>query len=169
MQWGQSGEKNIFCPKKCPSKKDWYQSIKISLKILELNEVEVAKMSNTRLERILNDKIRDLQFEELIEEKKNKKKMDHLEYKELKIAPYLRANFHLVDIDLKILFFKWRTNMIDVRVNFKGNSIKNCRLSCGSIETQEHLFLCPKIGVVPVDIQKLNFEDLKESKNILKI
>ena len=160
-------KKVFLAQKKCPSKYDWVQSLEKSLKILDLNEIEISKMTESRLGKILDEKIKGLQFKELLEEKKNKKKMDGLEYKELKMAPYMRPNFHLSEIDLKILFFKWRTNMLDVRENFKGTEVKHCRLLCGSLETQEHLFLCTKIGATQVNIQDLNCVNLKACRKTL--
>ena len=59
--------------------------------------------------------------------------------------------------------------MIDARCNFKNkNKSKNvCRLKCGQMETQEHIFCCPFLGknIKSEFLGKMNSKNLNDNKN----
>lgn len=112
-------------------------------------------------------KIYILQLEELNEEKCTKTKLLHLTYKTLSTASYFKASSKLPQKDLKILIFKWRTKMLAVKTNYKSKeSDDKCRLNCGKIENQDHIFTCNKINESPKYelIGKMNSENLDNLK-----
>ena len=77
--------------------------------------------------------------------KKTHSKVKHIVYKSLKIADYLIDAS--IQIDLKILLFRLRTSMINVKCNFKSNyedsSCDLCDINLS--QNQNHLLECDTI------------------------
>ena len=93
----------------------------------------------------MGKKINSSAFEYLKSIQQSHTKVKHIPYKKLNIAPYLTdSRFH---IDEKILLFKLRTSMSDVKGNFKNGLVD---ISCGLCQenepqTQEHLLSCTEL------------------------
>ena len=69
----------------------------------------------------------------------------------------------------KQLLFKLRTNMIDVKDNFKGQYLDNeCRFGCKEVESQIHLLNCIEImRVCPLlsDDLSVEYDDIYGNVN----
>merc|ERR1711949_59297 len=67
-------------------------------------------------------------------------------YKKLEMEEYLKPGNNLT-IQEKQFIFKARTNMLNVKSNFKiGQSDLNCRHGCNVPENQQHILDCAAIG-----------------------
>ena len=90
----------------------------------------------------LGKKVHLSAFNYLKEIQQTHTKVKKVPYKTFEIAPYLtNSKFH---IDEKMLLFKLRTSMINVKGNFKSGfddtSCGFCQVNV--LQTQEHLFSC---------------------------
>ena len=100
-------------------------------------------------------------------EKSNDSKGNKLNYVKLELQSYLKSN-KFTSKEAKILF-KIRTNMLEVRKNYKGkdNDI-NCPLGDGHIDTEENILKCEKLKIDNDNDSETNFNDLF-SKNDEKV
>ena len=101
-------------------------------------------MSKYRFKKLIKEKIRILAANYLIAKKEKHSKSENLEYsKEMQV--YLRnESLKLRD---KLLLFRLRNRLIDVKMNFKGkyNNELQCRLCKKADESQLHLTQCEVI------------------------
>ena len=103
-----------------------------------------------------------------MEAKESHTKMDKIQYENFKIQSYLTSK--LFPERAKLLF-KFRTNMSDVKSNFK-NMFKEdtlCPLCKVFSDTQEHLLSCEKIHettMTTIEYNDLFSKNLKKQLNI---
>ena len=95
--------------------------------------------------------------------------MDNLKYDEIELQPYLMSSEIYPDSAKYI--FKWRTRMVNFKVNFKnGNDNISCPLGCNDDNTQDLFLNCPMIlkNVPNIKTPGLKYSDIF-SRNIWKI
>ena len=139
--------KKVFnSQKKFAVKNDWVLQVQKDFGECNINlsEDEIARMSKYRFKKLIKEKIRILAANYLIAKKEKHSKSENLEYsKEMQV--YLRnESLKLRD---KLLLFRLRNRLIDVKMNFKGkyNNELQCRLCKKADESQLHLTQCEVI------------------------
>ena len=86
----------------------------------------------------MKEAVRRKSFEDLIEKKETYSKGEELQYGQLSMRPYMKAN--RLNAQQGINLFKIRTRMLDVKNNYKnGNLDLRCPCCFLEIDTQEHM------------------------------
>ena len=125
------------------AKGDWCQVVPEDLDALGLmmGFNEIATMSQESLRKLVREKMTNIAFGELMEEKSNLKKLGKLEYSKLELQPYLSSQN--LTIKQKQMAFKWRTRMTKVGWNYGAKN--KCPLCSVADDTQEHILSCSKL------------------------
>ena len=129
-------------------------------------------MKKTVFKKIVRGKIIEAAFKYLTEKKKQHSKLNYIKYDMLKIQKYL--TIEKFTNENKILLFKLRTRMVDVKINFKNKySTANlrCRLCHGEDESQEHLLDCNVLILNCLELYNdsdVQYEDIF-SENVAKM
>ena len=139
-------KKVFYSQKKFAVKNDWVLQIQCDLNEckIDLTETEIFEMSKYSFKKLIKEKIRILAADYLINQKEKHSKSNNLEYsKEMQV--YLRNES--LKIREKILLFRLRNRLIDVKMNFKRkyNNDLQCRLCKKEEESQIHLTQCEVI------------------------
>ena len=148
-----------------PSKNDWVMTIEEDKKYLGIimEDNDIKKLSKYKFKQILNDKIKELSFKYLIKKKESHSKTENLNYNNLEVQSYLKSDSNLNN-DEKQLLFKFRTRMIDVKINYRNRYLDStCQLGCDSEESQSHLFECEVLINKCEDLAnnvKVEYEDI---------
>ena len=112
-------------------------------------------MKEGRFKRKVKEACQNFSFKKLLSMKEKHKKGSNLQFKTLEISSYLTTN--KLNVREAKLLFKIRSRMLDVRNNYKGKYMPQCRngltetevLICqlckGESDTQEHVLLCPQL------------------------
>ena len=160
-----------------PVKGDWVVTVKKDLEYLGINQtfLEIAQMSKTHVKKMIREKVEIAAFKYLLELKSTHSKARNLQYKRLRLQPYLKSDQSGLSIQEKQFVFAARTQMLDVKGNFKiGQVDTKCRRCEKFEETQEHLLHCPTMmdGGVASDVLQyhdLLGEDTPKIKDIARI
>jgi hypothetical protein len=112
---------------------------------LDLENVEISKMSKTKFKTIVHKKVTNLALSELNQLKDKHSKSAYLASNSFEIAPYLNDS-RFSRRETQVLF-SLRSQTLDVRMNF-GNQFNEtlCRICRLFPETQSHLLQCPEIA-----------------------
>ena len=140
-----------------PLKNDWCMVVSEDLKSIGLSHLsyeEIKNMEQETLRNLLQVKIRDAAFAQLLSDKQKCSKLKTLQYPHLSIQTYLTAESNLT-VREKRLLFRWRSHMINVKQNMGGKEAK-CPLCHGAKDSQYHLLTCPLLSVPqPWNIQSV--------------
>ena len=126
---------------------------------------EIAEMSRESLRKLLREKMTDITYEELMEEKDRLKRLNGLVYKKLELQPYLSSP----DLTMrqKQLIFKWRSRMVKVGWNYGAKNL--CPLCSVADDTQEHILSCPKLcSDCMTDDSDVNINNLEQHIKIIE-
>ena len=123
---------------------DWTTQIKNDLIDLDLpqNLETIRKKSTLCWKNLVRMKSRKYELRKLLDIKKDKSKMNDLNYEKLEMQPYLKA----LEAKMAKIVFKFRVKMANFSGNFKGNGqTATCPL-CGShSDIQDLCFRCPVV------------------------
>ena len=139
-----------FFETQCKTKKtkDWISTVQQNLKDLEFEETleEIKKMKKMTLKRMLNKAITKKSFERLIAMKEKHSKLKNVTYSNLKMQNYLKASRVKATQNEIETIFKMRSRMADVKLNFRGKYENlECRACYQEEESQKHLYECLEI------------------------
>ena len=96
-------------------------------------------------------------------------KMTNLNYDKLEIQSYLTSTN--IYPQLAKQMFKWRTRMMNFKMNFKNGSIElQCPLGCTELDRQDRILYCSilKAHLPKLESTSIKYEDIF-SKNIAKL
>ena len=145
-----------------PVKDDWTLTVLDNLRDLGIKHTfeEIRKMSKQKFKTIVKEKISQVAFVFLQEEKGKLSKVKDLQYNKLKIQPYLLPN-NLADVRLAKFVFSLRSRMLDIKCNYKNNHSDLCCPVCkAENDDQQHLLLCEGLKDFSVADKLPNYEDL---------
>ena len=102
-----------------PVKNDWTTVVSNDLKeILNLTEESIKNMKKDKFKTLLKQKVSEAAFHYLENIKKTHSKAKNISYNNLEMQPYMKcSNFTTNE---KLLLFKLRTAMVDVKMSFKS-------------------------------------------------
>ena len=123
-----------------PSKGDWETQVKQDLEDIKLNIelTEMKKIPKNKFKNLVKEKIKELTFSSLLEEKAKHSKMKRLTYNEYKTQSYLKNKNITKEQMMNV--FRFRTGMSNFATNF-GSKIK-CPLCKNHEDSQEQLKTC---------------------------
>ena len=128
-------------------KGDWVRQVDKDRENIELDleNLEISKMSKTKFKTIVHKKVTNLALCELNQLKDKHSKSAYLASNSFAIAPYLNDS-RFSRRETQVLF-RLRSQTLDVRKNF-GNQFNDtlCRICNLFSETQSHLLQCPIIA-----------------------
>ena len=130
-----------------PSKGDWTELVKKDLKDFRLSwELEtLAGMTKEAFKRMIKIKAQERAFNLLNSRKREYKKLDRLEYMELKVQNYLEDQ--KLSFEDKKFIFLFRTRMALFGENFRaGKDYSMCPLCKLHIDCQSLLLQCPELS-----------------------
>ena len=114
------------------------------MKDINMTEQQIKSISKKKFKKLVKKKINDKAFCYLQSIKNSHSKVKDLKYSENKMQSYIMARN--LTIEQKQLLFQLRTNMVDVKENFKGQYLDTkCVLGCNEDESQFHLLHCTMI------------------------
>ena len=174
-----------------PTKGDWPQIVKKDLADFNItfSFEEIKKIKKDKFKRIVKEACKKYSYKKLMNKKAGHEKGKHIKYNQLKIANYLVSD-NITTEEAKMLF-KIRTDMIEVKENFKHKFMKKsntsqmneeallcplCKLHVDNVET---IFQCSALGYI--NNKNVKFQDffsqdmnkvsiaIKEFKQIWKI
>ena len=129
-------------------KGDWVRQVDKDRENIELDleNLEISKMSKTKFKTIVHKKVTNLALCELNQLKDKHSKSAYLASNSFAIAPYLNDS-RFSRRETQVLF-RLRSQTLDVRKNF-GNQFNDtlCRICNLFSETQSHLVQCPVIAL----------------------
>ena len=154
-----------FAQKRRPIKDDWFLTIQEDLKEFGMSEDSVKNLSPLEFKKCLKRNLLRAAFQYLNKLRLGHSKGKNLIYGKLECQQYLLSNE--LNITEKLLLFKLRTQMTDVRANF---SSKYENINCNLCDLQEpqtdwHLLECPKIVQL---CSKLNNDNQTEYQDLLE-
>ena len=126
-------------------KGDWCQVVREDLDMLGLKDLsfeEITKKSKDSLKILVDNRIKIVALEDLLNEKSTLIKMSDLSYGNLEMQPYLYDD--RLPTRLKQQLFRWRTKMVKVGWNY-GKKEK-CPICSSSDDTQSHLLDCDELN-----------------------
>ena len=131
-----------------PTKYDWTETVKDDFEFfgLDLDIEKIQRYKKVTFSKIVQNKVRNVAFEYLLDKKALHSKMDGIVYdNKFKVQPYLSDR--KVNPSIAKLLFKFRCRMINVKMNFKRTySEFNCPLCLENGEfhsdSQENLLTC---------------------------
>ena len=120
-----------------PSKGDWTTQVKQDLDDIKLNIelTEMKKIPKNKFKNLVKEKIKELTFSSLLEEKTTHSKMKRLTYNEYKTQSYLKNKNITKEQMMNV--FRFRTGMSNFATNF-GSKMK-CPLCKNHEDSQEEL------------------------------
>ena len=131
-----------------PTRGDWYSTIKADLEQLDINMnfQQIRNVSVNCFKTIVRKQIRLKALAYLQQCQLSHSKSRQVTYKKLEMEEYLKPGNNLT-IQEKQFIFKARTNMLNVKSNFKiGQPDLNCRKGCAVPEDQQHILHCKAIS-----------------------
>ena len=86
------GYRFLMTQYKSRKKKDWINQVMTDLKELRIYEnfEQIKSLKKIKMKHVLDKKIKEYVFEELIKQKENHSKVSNLQYNELEMQKYLR-------------------------------------------------------------------------------
>ena len=141
--------------RKNPYKGDWVELVEKDLEDFNITETfeEISNMKKEIFKKKVSQACKKITLKYLLREKERHKKGYHLNYQRLEIRDYLVSD-KFTTAESKLLF-KLRTEMLEVKSNFKGKYKKKnqtedqylcCQLCKSHIDTQENLLLCTQLN-----------------------
>ena len=122
-------------------------------------------MSRDNWKDLVDKKVEEAAFTELLTENANKSKTNDLQYEELKVQEYVIK----FDTDVACVIFRYRIRSIKCKANQKSSySDLICRLCQSAIEDQHHVANCEKIRENGQEIDTLKLKR-KEKSILLKM
>ena len=120
------------------TKRDWYQLLIKDFDFIgiDMNEDDIKRTSKEDYKNKMLNLIKNADFKYFMQQKETHKKLDQVEYTELKIQAYLKSR--LLSNKEKKLLYLVRSRCYDVKYNFKKmnkNDIQ-CRFGCLTPEDQ---------------------------------
>ena len=153
-------------------KGDWYELIKKDFLFLgiEINENDIKSTNKEAYKKKINQLLYKAAFNEYLKEKAEKSKLEHLQYENLQIQPYLTDTG--LTYKQMYLLYSLRSRSHPAKSNYRimYNGQLQCSFGCSSSETQQHIFeackqlragLQLKEGIQVSDI----YGDLKQQKS----
>ena len=141
-------------------KHDWVLQIakdKADLGMMNMSDEDVRKISKQKFKSFIQNKVNQLRCKNLkeIQEKQSKSKNLIIRNSKTPVQYLMSKNLCLKEIQT---LFKLKTEMINVKNNFKSSHIENmwCRTCQLFSETQEHLYYCSTLRRHLTDV---NFAD----------
>ena len=130
-----------------PVRGDWTETVKTDLEdfSISINLEDIKKQSKEVFKKKVKAKAQEYSLNILLEKKETHSKMSNLQYFELKLQTY----FHQEGLSIKQIqdVFRFRTRMIQVRENYKGQRGPYlCPLCNDYPDNQIHLFQCKKLN-----------------------
>ena len=153
-----------------PIKGDWVSQVKIDLNELDLNFTfeEIKQCSKNAFKQIVKEKVLHQAFKYLIDLQGSHKKGRNIQFDKLALQEYLKSNQGL-SIKEKSFIFAARSNMIDLKCNFKiGKTDLLCRGCNIEEECQQHILKCKALSDNSVADVIPEYDDLN-SNNPKKI
>ena len=129
-----------------PSKGDWTEIVKKDFEDFGIPCCfdYVSKYSTETFKDLVKSRAHEYSFSYLYSMKNKHKKMNSVDYDELKMQDYFKSN--LFSKDQKKLIFKARTKMLQFGENYKGGEpYVLCPLCNQHIDHQELSFECPEV------------------------
>ena len=140
----------LMIQNKSRKKKDWIVQVMTDLKELEMDEnfEDIKNLKKLKLRKILDNKIKDNVFKELIKQKENHSKVRNLQYDQFEMQNYLRPCKIQIRKEEAQEVFKLRSRVSNVKNNYKG---KYETLECeicdkNEEESQKHILQCIKLN-----------------------
>ena len=154
-----------FAQKRKPLKDDWYLTVKNDLEELDiqLSENELIRMPKNKFKKFLRAKVSEAAFKYLQKLGSGHKKGRNIHYLKLEMQNYMTS--HQLNNDEKVLLFKLRTEMTNVKGNFSGMFTDVICDLCdeNTPQTDYHLLECLKIvDMCPelCDDNSVEYEDI---------
>ena len=139
-----------------PTTNDWAVTVRQDLEELELNLNfdEIERLSKEQFKTKVSKAMSKIALKYLLKEKNkgggeggDRGKVAHIQFKQLKIQEYLEPN--TTSIRMSKFIYHARSRMLDLKVNFKNRKHQDLLcpicLAPDSIDSQEHLLLCPSL------------------------
>ena len=128
-----------------PAKNDWTEEVKETLKELNITLTfsEIQSMKKDPFQKHVKMKVKEAAFKALMNMKESHSKMDNLTYKKLDMKSYLKCSSSFSKKASSL--FRYRTNMADVKINFKNKYSSFsllCPMGCEKEDSQLHLLEC---------------------------
>jgi hypothetical protein len=131
---------------KYPTKDDWTVQVQKDLQDLKIDMSleEMKKKSQWSFKRLVKIKSKEYTLDYLLDLKEQHRKMDSLEYTELKLQEYLKDD-EIPVVEARNLY-RFRTRVAKFKLNFK-NSYESiaCPLCLVQPDTQVHCVQCPEV------------------------
>ena len=132
-----------------PTKNDWGSQVKEDLEELGIEEnfEHFKKLSKKKMSTIVKEAYKSQAFDDLLEKQLSySSKGSNLVYGELKIRDYLKNQS--INASHAKLIFALRSNMLNVKQNFKGSHLNDMSCPCclSELDTQLHLIFCSKLS-----------------------
>ena len=130
-----------------PKPGDWCEMVQKDFENINLhiNEIHIKQMDKSEWKKLINEKVRTMQFETLKRMQQEHTKVKHIEYAHFNSPQeYLQGNsFNNEECSL---MFNLRCRTVEgIKGNFQGmfGGDQKCELCLMSIDTQEHVMQCP--------------------------
>ena len=148
------------------TKRDWYQLLIKDFDFIgiDMNEDDIKRTSKEDYKNKMLNLIKNAGFKYFMQQKETHKKLDQVEYTELKIQAYLKSR--LLSNKEKKLLYLLRSRCYDVKYNFKRmhkNDIQ-CRFGCLTPEDQNHALLeCQPLNTKHKQIKNIEYSSIFSS------
>ena len=144
--------------------KDWVTTIRKDLKELNINMNfdDIQSMKKSEFKKMINQKIEMKTKNVLNEKKSNHSKVKNLQHNDIGIRKYLKHGQTQILVEERQLIFKLRTQMTNVKMNFRGmyDSFQ-CEICYEEDESQQHIMECRKLN----EISHENIPDYTKIEN----
>ena len=146
-----------------PGKNDWVLTVKETLEILEihLDFDQIKQATRQQFKSFVDEAINEKCFNYLIGEKNKKKKVKHIQYSKHETQKYLLPG-EISNTEAKEIFLL-RTRMLETKDNYPNQfQDYDCPLCDDGItlDSQEHVMLCPAIIHKGLVADNLKYENL---------
>ena len=125
--------------------KDWVNTVTQDLKDLKIdkNFDDIKLMKKQDFRRIVSKSIQKNVMQSLEDKKSKHSKVKQLKHEIFGMQKYLRKNNMKISIEEKQMIFKLRSEVTNVKMNFKGmHEDLKCKICNYENETQKHLLEC---------------------------
>ena len=130
-----------------PKKNDWVSCIRKDMVELEIqmNSDEIEEMNIEKFKNMCKEKVVKKAYKYLENKKFSHEKVRHIQYKNLDLAEYLKANESHFSVKERQFLFKCRVNDIDAKANRSWKYPDTYCIACNdqtTIETGRHILEC---------------------------
>ena len=131
-----------------------------------MNFDDIQSMKKSEFKKMVNQKIEIKTKNDLNEKKFNHSKVKNLQHNDIGIRKYLKHGQTQISIEERQLIFKLRTQMTNVKMNFRG-MFENfqCEICCEEDESQQHIMECRKLNEIShenIDYKKIENGNLSQ-------